>query len=112
MTTGATVDAVVVLVSVDAAVVLVPVVAAAAAVLLSVVAAAVVFPKGFIHTEIKDSKLISAADRERLAPEIRQAALCWGVGVVDVEEIDRINILQASLLAMVKALRAMAPQRR
>jgi ribonuclease HII len=73
-----------------------------------VVAAAVVLPPNFAAGEINDSKLLSPAQRERLAPLIRQRALALGIGVVDVEEIDRINILQASLLAMVKALRELA----
>ena len=69
-----------------------------------VVAAAVILPRGFSHPEIKDSKLLSAKQREKLAPLIRESAESWGLGVVDVEDIDRINILKASLLAMVKAL--------
>ncbi len=72
-----------------------------------VVAAAVILPRGFVHSEIRDSKLLSAQKREKLAPVIRQESVCWGVGVVEVDEIDRINILQASLLAMVKALAAL-----
>jgi ribonuclease HII len=72
-----------------------------------VVAAAVVLPRGFVHAEIKDSKLLSPKQRERLAPLIQQQAESWGLGIVEVEEIDRINILQASLLAMVKALDAL-----
>jgi ribonuclease HII len=70
-----------------------------------VVAAAVVLPRGFSHPDIKDSKLLTASQRERLVPVIEQSAVAWGLGVVDVEEIDRINILKASLLAMGKALR-------
>jgi ribonuclease HII len=73
-----------------------------------VVAAAVILPRGFTHPEIKDSKLLSPKQRERLAPLIREKAESWGLGVVEVDEIDRINILQASLLAMVKALDALA----
>jgi ribonuclease HII len=73
-----------------------------------VVAAAVILPRGFTHSEIKDSKLLSAQQREKLAPEIRQESVCWGLGIVEVDEIDRINILQASLLAMVKALAGLA----
>ena len=72
-----------------------------------VVAAAVILPRGFVHAEIKDSKLLSAKQRDRLAPLIQQQAESWGLGVVEVGEIDRINILQASLLAMVKALDAL-----
>jgi ribonuclease HII len=73
-----------------------------------VVAAAVILPRQFSHPEIKDSKLLSPKQREKLAPLIRECAECWGLGVVGVADIDRINILQASLLAMVKALDALA----
>lgn len=69
-----------------------------------VVAAAVVLPRGFSHPEIRDCKLLTPKQREKLATLIRERAEGWGVGVVEVEEIDRINILQASLLAMVKAV--------
>jgi len=69
-----------------------------------VVAAAVVLPRGYSHPEIRDSKLLSAKQRKKLAPLIQQSAACWGVGIVEAEEIDRLNIHQASLLAMVKAL--------
>ncbi|MGH7811988.1 MAG: ribonuclease HII [Candidatus Binatia bacterium] len=73
-----------------------------------VVAAAIILPRGFTHPEIKDSKLLSPKQRARLAPLIRENAESWGLGVVEVDEIDRINILQASLLAMLKALDALA----
>src|ERR1700758_2569192 len=68
-----------------------------------VVAAAVVLPRRFEHSGIKDSKLLTAAQREKLASVIKEEALSWGLGVVDVEEIDRMNILAASFRAMVKA---------
>jgi ribonuclease HII len=74
-----------------------------------VVAAAVVLPLGFTHPDIKDSKMLTAEQRERLLPTIRESAVCWGVGIVAVEEIDLMNILKASLLAMVKALRTLRP---
>jgi ribonuclease HII len=74
-----------------------------------VVAAAVVFPRGFSHPDIKDSKLLSASQRQKLVPSIKQNAMGWGIGIVHVEEIDRINILNASLRAMVKALSALRP---
>ena len=74
-----------------------------------VVAAAVILPRGFTHPEIKDSKLLTAEQRETIAPVIREKAVCCGIGVVHVAEIDRINILNASLLAMVKAFRALKP---
>jgi len=72
-----------------------------------VVAAAVVFPRGFSHPHIKDSKLLSPSQREMVVPIIKDNALTWGLGIVEVEEIDRLNILTASLLAMSKALRAL-----
>jgi len=74
-----------------------------------VVAAAVVLPRGFSHPDIKDSKLLSPSQRETLVPIIKQNAVTWGLGIVEVEEIDRINILRASLLAMGKALKALRP---
>ncbi len=74
-----------------------------------VVAAAVVFPRGFFHPDIKDSKLLSSSEREKLASVVKRSALGWGIGIVEVEEIDRLNILNASLLAMVQALAALRP---
>jgi ribonuclease HII len=75
-----------------------------------VVAAAVVFPRGFCHPDIKDSKLLTAAQRQELVSIIKQSSVGWGIGIVDVEEIDRRNILNASLLAMVAALKAVRPR--
>jgi ribonuclease HII len=69
-----------------------------------VVAAAVVFPRGLSHCEIRDSKSLSGRQRDNLVPSIKQNALAWAIGVVEVEEIDRSNILDASLRAMAKAL--------
>jgi ribonuclease HII len=69
-----------------------------------VVAAAVILPSGFSHPDIKDSKMLSAKQREQLVPIIEQAAQCWSLGVVDVAAIDRLNILRASLTAMAQAL--------
>ncbi len=70
-----------------------------------VVAAAVVFPRWFkpdgtILERVNDSKKLSAEQRELLAPAIRNAAAFWAVAAVDPETIDRINILQATMLAM------------
>lgn len=69
-----------------------------------VVAAACIFPPGMILEGVKDSKKLSSAQREKLAKQIRQQALAVGVGIIDHEEIDRINILQATLRAMVLAV--------
>ena len=56
-----------------------------------------------------DSKKISEKKRERLALEIREKALAWALGRAEVEEIDEINILQASLLAMKRAVEQLQP---
>ena len=74
-----------------------------------VVAAAVIFPRGLMHSEIRDSKLLSAARREELSAWIKERAAAWGIGIVGVEEIDRINILQATLLAMGNAVKQLKP---
>ncbi len=70
-----------------------------------VLAGAVVLPRGVTHPDINDSKLLRSKKREELAAWIKQNALAWGVGVVDSEKIDRMNILRASLLAMAYAVR-------
>jgi ribonuclease HII len=74
-----------------------------------VVAAAVILPPGFRARGIDDSKRLDAATRERLAEVIRGHAVAWGVGRAEVDEIDRINIYHAGLLAMRRAVEALAP---
>ena len=91
-----------------------------------VVAAAVVLPREFLVSgfglrvnsglgnrdsklEIKDSKLLTSKKREVLAPWIKENAVAWGLGIVGSEEIDRMNILKASLLAMAHAFRQLKP---
>jgi ribonuclease HII len=73
-----------------------------------VVAAAVVFPAHVslesLPQGVRDSKTLTAKARERIEPEIRQAAIGVGIGLLDVEEIDRLNIYQAGLKAMRLAL--------
>ena len=68
-----------------------------------VAAAAVILPDGFSLDGLTDSKKLTAAERERFAPLIRERSLAWGIGAVWPRRIDRINILQASLEAMVLA---------
>jgi ribonuclease HII len=77
-----------------------------------VVAAAVVFPPGTTIEGIHDSKLLDAPTRERLDVEIRLKASGVGIGVAEIEEIDRINIYHAGLRAMHLAVAALpaAPQ--
>ena len=72
-----------------------------------VFAAAVVFREGHSITGVADSKALTARRREVLAGEIREQALAWTVAQASVEEIDRLNILQASLLAMRRAVLAL-----
>jgi ribonuclease HII len=74
-----------------------------------VVAAAVILPVNARITEVDDSKKLDAATRERLAAEIKAKAVCWGVGLVEPEEIDRVNIYYAGLLAMRRAVEALLP---
>ena len=69
-----------------------------------VVAAAVILPAGVRLPGLNDSKKLNRADRERLRPLIEARALAWCVGMVDVAEIDRINILNAAFLAMHRAI--------
>lgn len=72
-----------------------------------VLAAAVVFAPDFDPTLLQgltDSKKLSARQRERLAPLIQEQALAYGIGIVSAGVIDRINILQATFLAMRRAL--------
>lgn len=72
-----------------------------------VVAAAVIFPEGFDLMGLDDSKVLKADERDRLAAEIRQLSTGWGIGLAWMDEISRINILQASLMAMTRAVAAM-----
>jgi len=70
-----------------------------------VVAGAVVLPPEFNISGLGDSKKIPPGRREALAVAIRSSALAWGIGLVWPWEIDRINILQATFRAMIKAAR-------
>jgi len=69
-----------------------------------VVAAAVILPKEYENKEFDDSKKLSASKREQLVEVIKKEAICWAVAEVDNHEIDEINILNASFLAMEKAI--------
>ena len=70
----------------------------------SVFAAAVIFPPDYSNSELNDSKQLSARKRYALRDIICRDALAWAVASVEPEEIDRINILNASILAMHRAL--------
>lgn len=69
-----------------------------------VVAAAVILPRDFKHEWLNDSKQVSEAKRKVLRPIIEEQAIAWGVGMVHEQEIDEINILKASFLAMHRAV--------
>jgi ribonuclease HII len=73
-----------------------------------VCAAAVVFRPGSRLADVDDSKKLDARERSRLAAAIRTAAAAWAVGWASVEEIDRINIYWAGLLAMRRAVEGLA----
>ena len=75
-----------------------------------VVAAAVILDPNQPIAGLNDSKKLSVKRREALAIEIRAKALAWAVAEASVEEIDRINILQASMLAMRRAVESLAVQ--
>ena len=70
----------------------------------SVYAAAVILPKDYDNPLLNDSKKLSAKQRYELRSQIEHDALAWAVGIVTPEEIDLINILKASFLAMHRAL--------
>lgn len=69
-----------------------------------VCAAAVILPQDFSNELLNDSKQLSEKQRDILRPLIEQSALAWAVAMVDNHEIDEINILNASILAMHRAL--------
>ena len=70
----------------------------------AVYAAAVILPPGFHNETLNDSKQLTEKQREALRPIIESKALAWAVGIVSPEEIDSLNILRASILAMHRAI--------
>ena len=70
----------------------------------SVYAAAVIFPENYQNEELNDSKKLTDKCRKQLREIIQRDAVDWAVGIVTPEEIDKINILNASILAMHRAL--------
>ena len=75
-----------------------------------VFAAAVILPKEYTHPLLNDSKQLTKIQREFLRDEIRQSALDWAVAQVDPATIDEINILNASFLAMERAVKKLKQQ--
>jgi ribonuclease HII len=74
-----------------------------------VVSAAVILPKDIFIENLKDSKKLSPNKREKIFDEIKQKAIAYGIGMVDEKFIDEINILNATKLAMKKAVKALNP---
>ncbi len=74
-----------------------------------VFAAAVILPPGFSNPLLDDSKKLNARTRNILREVVEEEALSFAVGVADVEEIDKINILNASILAMHRAVEHLKP---
>jgi ribonuclease HII len=74
-----------------------------------VVVAAVILPSDHDLTSLDDSKRLSARKREQLAPLIQTRAIAWRVEFVDIEEIDRVNILQATMNGMQRAVNNLRP---
>ncbi|MDE3124142.1 MAG: ribonuclease HII [Bacteroidota bacterium] len=75
-----------------------------------VCAAAVILPPHFFHPLLNDSKQVTVANRNELRAIIEQSALAWAVAMVSHEEIDTINILQATYLAMHRAIAQLSLQ--
>lgn len=73
-----------------------------------VVAAAVILPKGYKNIKLDDSKKVSEKNRNELRNNIEKNAVAIGIGIVDERKIEKINILQASLLAMHLAIKNLA----
>ena len=74
-----------------------------------VVAAAVILPKGYKNDLLNDSKQLTKSERDFLRKEIEREAIVWAVGSANNLEIDKINILQASFLAMHRAVDQLLP---
>ncbi|PKH50327.1 ribonuclease HII [Tenacibaculum sp. Bg11-29] len=75
-----------------------------------VVAAAVILPKNFKHDLLNDSKQLSEKKRQELRPYIEEHALAYGVAFVNHEEVDEINVLQASITGMHRAIEQLSIQ--
>ncbi|WP_242355292.1 ribonuclease HII [Anaeromyxobacter sp. SG64] len=73
-----------------------------------VVAGACILPRDYRPRGIDDSKQLDRRERERLAEDIRANAICWAVARAEVEEIDRLNIYRAGLLALTRAVQGLA----
>ena len=75
-----------------------------------VVAAAVILPESFEHPFLNDSKQLTEKQRKELRPYIEENAICFGVAFVDEKEVDKINVLQASIIGMHRSIEQLDPQ--
>lgn len=75
-----------------------------------VVAAAVILPENFEHPFLNDSKQLTEKQRNQLKPFIEKNAVAFGVSFVDEKEVDRINVLQASIIGMQRSIAQLHPQ--
>jgi ribonuclease HII len=75
-----------------------------------VVAAAVILPEDFEHPFLNDSKQLTEKQRKELRPFIEKHALAFGVSFVDEKEVDKINVLQASITGMQRSIAQLNPQ--
>lgn len=74
----------------------------------SVYAGAVIFPPDYKNADLNDSKQLTERRRNELREVIKRDAVAWGIGIVTADEIDKMNILNASILAMHRALDSLA----
>ncbi|CAM1334066.1 ribonuclease HII [Tenacibaculum aestuariivivum] len=75
-----------------------------------VVAAAVILPENFTHDFLNDSKQLSEKKRQELKPYIEKHAVAYGVAFINNEEVDKINVLQASITGMHRAIKQLTTQ--
>ncbi len=75
-----------------------------------VVAAAVILPKDFFHPLLNDSKQLTEKQREKLRPIIEENAIAWSVSIVDNKEVDQINVLNASITGMQRAVASLSKE--
>ena len=75
-----------------------------------VVAAAVILPENFQHDLLNDSKQLSEKKRQELRPFIEEHALAYGVTFINQEEVDELNVLQASITGMQRSIEQLSPQ--
>lgn len=73
-----------------------------------VVAGAAILPRDYKLRELNDSKKLDEATRDQLAEQLKADAIAWAIGIAEVEEIDRLNIYRAGLLAMRRAVEGLA----